>query len=108
MNLPPVSSRLFKLPMLAPSYVTAEGWHPNEPFLQTCGGTRYLLGSATFIFLDGRQVLRDLIHSADTPNAVLRDTIKAIKDLPRLKIEECEGAQGEWPPLDSYRPARNG
>jgi hypothetical protein len=103
-DLPPVNTRLFKLGFLSRLNVTAEHWHPNEPLVQIWSGRRHYLASAIYVFVDGRQVLRNLFCApgSETPNAVLLRTCEEVRKLAPLKIDDCKDAQGEWPPLHGY------
>ncbi len=98
-GIPAVNPRLHLLGSLATMRVTAEHYHPNEPLSQTYGGVGYWLGSATYIFIDGRQVLRSVLHGnpSETYNQVLLRTCAAVRSLPSLKISDLTEASGEWP-----------
>ena len=69
--------------------VTVENWHPNMPLLQTVGGRRFWLGSATFIFIDGRQVILNLCEG-NTYGEVLKETMEIIRELPAPKMDDLK------------------
>lgn len=98
-GIPAVNPRLHLIGTLAEMRVSVEIWYPNRPLEQLCGGARYYLGSATYIFIDGRQVLRSVLHGtpSETFDQVLLRTCAAVRDLPALKLSDLVGASGEWP-----------